>query len=441
MNYVALAIRKYGMGRISIITDKISGIKTYSGKNKTIFWKKLLCWCSQKYQKEIINIGILDFSKSNLILELNQIHNIIATKIELNNFCLNKLNLLYFSGLPLFLDDKIKFQIKQFVENGGGVLIENPNIEKQNINAIEMIDNIYVHSINRPNHGIAYWTQSGFKSEIYENDINIEFLSCLKREVFNNKWEILLSDIKFSDLNYDNTDYINNSTGAEFGISFISSMNNGLTKIDSDKNYIFNPNKFKVYAAKKKESILCFYESDVLLVNNIIKWNNIKINKSNSHDFMLFVKNCIEIEEFNEVKWEKINSYSDINISYLSKPYLKFLFIWNIQNMNVLNLVDSIELSYFSKGDFSTFVTKEFNLKCKPKHIILTYNADMTDNSIINFAICEDNSLLNKNYIYIKPNEINELPTLTSNKFKIIIEMIGESNLPVKLHEIALMHD
>lgn len=76
-----------------------------------------------------------------------------------------------------------------------------------------------------------------------------------------------------------------------------------------------------------------------------------------------------------------------------------------------------------------------------PKHILLTYNADVSDESILRFAVTGFDSTDSSDYQYIDPNKVVELPELSilSDKFKLMVEMIGDTGIPIVLHEIGLM--
>ena len=145
-----------------------------------------------------------------------------------------------------------------------------------------------------------------------------------------------------------------------------------------------------------------------------------------------------------------LNAENDI--SDLKGMYLQFMVVLmnnsgtgsvNYDNIVVgtTPIVSSISLSYLSSETAAKFYTKSFNLGFVPKHVLLTYNGDIPDDSIVRFAISGFDSVDATDYQYIDPNKIEELSGLSvlSDKIKVFIEMIGNSGVPTVIHEFALM--
>ena len=231
MNYVGLATKQYGEGRICLVSDRISGENTKHGVNSISFWRKLLEWTSQKKAKEIINICLIDNSYYKPKLYLNELYQSqVSTKTYLDIVAqgLNKYDIVYISGLTSYVSEEVKQEIEKYVNSGGGLLIENPNIEGV-INILELIDSINVSSINPPNQTFAYWTIDGKSHYSYYSKVKINFYSQMLDSEFDSSWIILMSSIETEEESTIGSEIESDkSLGAEFGISFISSMQKGL---------------------------------------------------------------------------------------------------------------------------------------------------------------------------------------------------------------------
>lgn len=439
MNLVALATRDYGMGRITIISDSINGIESYNGKNKISFWHKLIQWSAKKTNIEHVSILFINNGNINTIKQLNKLFNCSVYNGNIHDIYqkdIKSFDIIYFSGLPSNVDDFIKAEVKKYINNGGCLFIENPNLNNENINIISKIDEVLIASNQRSNHGTATWTRAGRSKVFFDNDVQINFLSTIPFSSLNPKWTILMSNLpSFKDSKEEYIGQINGNA-SEFGISFISSQQNGITLLHGNESVAFHSKKKKVYAATKYSTLYASFISNVISVDNFIKWNNLKSVKSEHVKLFLRTSNS---DSLNRTRWTILPDKNDIDISNFNGRLLQFMVIVPIKEDIDPQIIESIEIGFFAINNAVRFFTKTFDLEYIPKEIILTHNADEHDLSIINFAISEEESNDPENYIYISPNKINNIEGFNSDKLKIMIEMISGTKTPVVLNEFSVM--
>ncbi len=103
--------------------------------------------------------------------------------------------------------------------------------------------------------------------------------------------------------------------------------------------------------------------------------------------------------------------------------------------------INSIELNFISSENSKLFFSKTFNIGFRAEHIILTYNADKSDDAVSRFAVAGEETTDISKYQYINPNMMQELYSipLYSDKIKLMMELAGDSGIPIKVHEISFM--
>jgi hypothetical protein len=236
--YIALARRSYGEGRISIITDHIGGYESGHGVNSISFWVNLIEWTGQRKNKEKIKIGIIPSIETGFEKYLKTREKISFNRTSLQDISRKNLNydLLYFIGLPEKITLVAKNNIEEFVRKGGGVLIERPNVENSNINVIESIESVLCYSRQKNNYNFAYWTNDGINSNLYKDDVLVSFSSSLRKSDFSSEWEILMSNIKndvvkSSDPFLETVQTVSNAI-SEFSVSFYNAMSHGIVILE-----------------------------------------------------------------------------------------------------------------------------------------------------------------------------------------------------------------
>jgi len=454
MKNISLATRGYGEGRICIVTDNVSGDKTYHGQNRLVFWRKLVEWTGQKNRNEIVTVGLLDNSDLNPYTSLSELHNTKVYNITLQNISvedISKYDLLYVSGLPESVSNESLQKIELYVRLGGGIVVERPNRGDENINILSSIDNIYCMSSVKPSQNHSSWTLTGQNSYFYDPNIKIGFFSTIEKSSFNDNWDILMSDINPSNDEeiLPGTILTDSDIGAEFGISFVSAIDNGIVFANDIgeviDNVSFNYIGEKIYSATQFDRIYGIFISDLIIAEErILRWNQMswELTENLNSKVFIFVKSSHNAETLQQESWSNALIDSPTDISFMSGRYVQFMVVMRCDSNDLtVPHVDSVNISYFSTESTVKFFTKAFHLGYRPKHVVLTYNAEETDDSIIRFAISGDDSAIISKYQYIEPNKIQYLNEIsrTAKNIKVMIEMAGTSETEIKVHEFALM--
>jgi hypothetical protein len=238
---VSMACRDYGSGRIFINTDRIGGNYTGHGDNAVKFWRRILEWTSKKFPNELIKVGLVISSNPDSIDKINKLVPVTIKKLSVPDLATKDLSVydcLYFTGLPSLVSSKVTLKIKTFVDNGGGLIIENPDRAQETINVLRSIEGIYCYSNQRLIDKSSYWTIDGGSHYVYQEGVTVEFMSTFRQSDFSNYWTILMSNvpnavtISTTTLMTQELDF-DQSNGSEFGISYFSSMQNGIVTLQT----------------------------------------------------------------------------------------------------------------------------------------------------------------------------------------------------------------
>jgi hypothetical protein len=474
--YASLLTRRYGEGRICVVTDRISGYRTFHGVNPYGFWRKMIEWTSQRKPSENINCVLIDNSNSQALEELKKFHKISISKWtlqDLSKINLDKVHLIYVSGLTKIVSNDVLNVIEESVENGIGLFIENPNRRGENINILSSIDSLYVEEDQSLNKNESYWTYAGANSYIYYPEAKIGFYSLIDKDNVGSNWSILMSNVQQNlalNQNLINDIDVDSTIGSEFGLSFISSMNRGIAILnyeDSDglitainvnnspsitthipyvSSVDYDHVGVKVHAAYQYESIYgVFMSNPIVASSKIVSWNQMTWDGEADEDskVYLFIKVADTSENLALSEWKRVSSDAPNDLSNFSGRYLQFMVVMRCNNCEDISIpiVNRINVSYFTVESSVRFFTKAFPLDFKPKHVVLTYNADETDNSVIRFAVAGEDTIDLSRYQYIDPYKIEELTdiSLSSKNIKIMLEIVGSSEANVAVHEFALM--
>lgn len=229
MSNVALITRQYGEGRICISAGSI-------GTASLVLPRRITEWVGQKFSSESIKIGAIvslshyDWSllKSLNFTEINEL-----TVHSLLHDSLSDYDLIYFIGLPDAFDQDVSERIAEYVRDGGGLLIDNPD-RVGAINVLSSVESINVESIQRPSISMSYWTERGKTHYTHTPFEYVDILSVINNTSLSNSWSILMSDVfaQASSINANVTISANGQVGSEFGISYFCRMKHGLVMIE-----------------------------------------------------------------------------------------------------------------------------------------------------------------------------------------------------------------
>lgn len=89
----------------------------------------------------------------------------------------------------------------------------------------------------------------------------------------------------------------------------------------------------------------------------------------------------------------------------------------------------------------SLFFTKTYDLGFYPKSVVTTTEADIPDGAVLRIGVTSLDSTDLEDYQFVEADSLTELDRLsvTGTKFKLVLEMSGDSGETVVVHEIGAM--
>ncbi len=224
--------------------------------------------------------------------------------------------------------------------------------------------------------------------------------------------------------------------------------------IDGVTSVTFNYLGEKVYSAKKIDRILGIFMSQPIWgEETLVSWKEASwiAQRFEGMDIFVYIRTATTEAGLLTSQWNGpyLNSVNDISVC--KDRFLQFMVVLvndGVKNPNCQYLVaydspifSSISLTYLASSNASKFFTRSYNLGFAPKHVLLTYNGEISTDSIVRFAISGLDSVNSSDYQYIDPNKIEELSELStlSNQIKVMIEMISDKTVPVVIEEFALI--
>ena len=197
----------------------------------------------------------------------------------------------------------------------------------------------------------------------------------------------------------------------------------------------------KIYSSSKIDRITGVFTSNIIdATTNFIAWEKvIWTGIQTNYNIALYIKNSDSIQDMNKESWKGPFYNKEVDLSSFDMSYLQFMFVMVYDGVTNPQ-IDSIDIKFISSQDPVHFYTKLFDLGFSPKTILLTYNAEDTIDSVVRFAVSVQDTTDIKKYQFIEPNKIETLLNLSplASKLKLMIEIIGDSGIPVKIHEVAL---
>lgn len=210
-------------------------------------------------------------------------------------------------------------------------------------------------------------------------------------------------------------------------------------EINGLKSVSFNYIGEKVYSAIKADVLYGVFLSQILVSpSNFIRWDSFTIDTSSMKNVWVYIRNADSNIETSP--W--IGPYKNFTNELDEANKLLFQFMIIMKDDGSLNTqINSIVLNYISSEDSKLFFSKAFNIGFRAEHVLLTYNADKSDDAVLKFAITGEETIDTSKYQYIEPNKIQELYSipLYSDKIKLMMELAGDSGVPIEVHEISLM--
>ena len=212
------------------------------------------------------------------------------------------------------------------------------------------------------------------------------------------------------------------------------------TNIPGINNVSFNYIGEKVTAIMPIEKLYGVFTSDQIIADDgFVRWLDLVwTGDQNELDIAFFVRSSEE--SLTNEKWSGPFYNKEFSLERHTGKHLQFMTVL-ITDGSYVPKITNIVARYISSTNSSNFYTKAFNLGFKPETILLTFNADLTNNTVIKFFISGDDSIDPRDYQEIEPNKIETLSNLSefSDKIKVLMKLSGEFNTDISVHELAMM--
>jgi hypothetical protein len=103
--------------------------------------------------------------------------------------------------------------------------------------------------------------------------------------------------------------------------------------------------------------------------------------------------------------------------------------------------VGSFLASSLISASSQAFFTKEISLGFLPKHLLLSYNGTISDQTLVRFLVAGKDTLDPAEYQEIDPNKIDLLDGIPSDSqgLKIMVSAVGSKEIPFVIDEFAIM--
>jgi hypothetical protein len=139
-------------------------------------------------------------------------------------------------------------------------------------------------------------------------------------------------------------------------------------------------------------------------------------------------------------KWVGPFYNKDFEIGMQRGKYLQFMAVM-VTDTTYIPTIRNVNIRYITSNVATQFYTKAFDLGFKPETILLTFNADLTDDTIVRFSVAGDDSIDPLDYQRIEPNKIETLTDISAfaDKVKVLMELAGEFSADVAVHEFAFL--
>jgi len=222
----------------------------------------------------------------------------------------------------------------------------------------------------------------------------------------------------------------------------INTNNTNITQVNINgiKSVDFNYIGKKITAIDPIQKMTGVFTSDQIIADDgFVRWLDATWSGNQTDfDIGLFVRSS-NSPLTNEV-WRGPFYNKTIDIGLEKGKYFQFM-ISMVSDGTYIPNVDNINIRYITSNTSTQFYTKAFHLGFKPETILLTYNADLSDDTIVRFSVSGDDSIDPLDYQRIEPNRIETLNEISifSENVKILMELAGEFTTDINVHEFAFI--
>lgn len=209
--------------------------------------------------------------------------------------------------------------------------------------------------------------------------------------------------------------------------------------IDGIKSINFYHTGTKVYSAISQTQIWgSFLSNQIYAPEGFLRWDELQMGSNYLENVWVYIRSADENIQLS--KWTGPYKITTNDISNLTGQLIQFLIILkSTEDQNTQ--INNFKIKYISSQDSKIFYSKCFNLGFNPESIFLTYNATTTDDSILKFFIAGKDTIDELDYQEIPPNTLTKLDGISqySEKIKLMVQLAGDSSVPIELHEIGFM--
>lgn len=204
-----------------------------------------------------------------------------------------------------------------------------------------------------------------------------------------------------------------------------------------------------VYSADRvQRCVAVFISRPIDATNNLLTWKTIgwDASRPESTRIYVYVRSARTISGLDSQEWqgpllnpagEDIRSQTGRYIQIALSIYSHYDTNSEVMETPVVRLISA---SCYMTGSESKFYTQKFDLGFKPKHILLTYNGTISDDTLVQFAVAGRDSTDSEEYQIITPNSIQALDQISqlSDGLKVMVRGLGSSEVPFTIDEFSV---
>ena len=208
----------------------------------------------------------------------------------------------------------------------------------------------------------------------------------------------------------------------------------------------YHPASQEVYGASVIQRLAARFESQpVDGGSDFLSWKQLHWENSltGSAHLYTYVRTASTVTGLSASSWSGPYLNRTMDLAGFEGRYLQIsMVLYADMESGVLQapIVSNMGISSHVSSGAQLLFTKEFNLGFKPRHILLTYNGEIPEGSIVQFAIAGDDTVNQSDYQVITPNRIERLDDLPylSDSIKIMMRATGSTEIPFVIDEFSL---
>ena len=182
-----------------------------------------------------------------------------------------------------------------------------------------------------------------------------------------------------------------------------------------------------------------FTSGEMIAGEGFVRWLDVEWKgDQNEFDIGFFVRSSDK--QLTDETWFGPFYNKSFDVGIHKGKHLQFMAVLTTDSTYIPK-IESVNVRYITSSVSTVFYTKAFDLGFKPETILLTYNADLSKDSIVRFAVSGDDTINPLDYQRIEPNKIETLTELSifADKIKILMELSGEFSSEIAVHEFAVI--